>query len=238
MASKAQIAANRKNAKKSTGPKTVEGRETSSMNRLSHGFRSASFQIMECESAEEFEALCQALQDEHQPQTATERILVQKLAEHHWLAQRARDFQGHWLSYENASLSTMPLWLRYESQNDRAFHKCLAELRKVREERRKLEQEARERERQEAALAQRAEIGFERQKQAEAAMAMKKEANDAKVRLTNAKAERVELETAIKGMLEAPCPGNTVLNLNDLKAAIVTALFETLPQKQDLAQAA
>ena len=37
MASDAQIQANQENAKKSTGPKTVEGKRRSSMNAMTHG---------------------------------------------------------------------------------------------------------------------------------------------------------------------------------------------------------
>ena len=37
MASDAQIQANQENAKKSTGPKTVEGKQRSSMNAMTHG---------------------------------------------------------------------------------------------------------------------------------------------------------------------------------------------------------
>jgi hypothetical protein len=67
----------------------------------------------------------------------------------------------------------MSLWMRYETQHERAFQKCLAELRK-RKERRKAEkhetavfQRAEGESRDEAALSQRAEDStnvFERQK--------------------------------------------------------------------------
>jgi len=40
MASPAQIAANRRNALKSTGPKTARGKAIVSRNPLKHGFRS------------------------------------------------------------------------------------------------------------------------------------------------------------------------------------------------------
>jgi hypothetical protein len=68
------------------------------------------------------------------------------------------------------------------------------------------------------------QIGFERQKQMEAAEARKQEAHTAKTTLTNAKSDEVELNTAIKAMIQAPCPGNTTLDLNDLKRAIQVAL--------------
>lgn len=37
MATDAQILANQENSKKSTGPKTVEGKQRSSMNAMTHG---------------------------------------------------------------------------------------------------------------------------------------------------------------------------------------------------------
>ena len=41
MSSKAQVKANRKNAKKSTGPKTAEGKEKVSKNAAKHGLFAA-----------------------------------------------------------------------------------------------------------------------------------------------------------------------------------------------------
>ena len=50
MATQAQIAANRQNSLKSTGPKTPEGRSKSSMNALKHGMRSRKLALLRDES--------------------------------------------------------------------------------------------------------------------------------------------------------------------------------------------
>jgi hypothetical protein len=68
MATPNQIAANKANAQKSTGPKTAEGKAASSLNRLSHGFASHAT-IIPGENPEEFRALVADLMAEHQPAT-------------------------------------------------------------------------------------------------------------------------------------------------------------------------
>ena len=50
MASPAQIAANRLNSRKSTGPRTPEGQAKSSMNALKHGNRSRKLELLREES--------------------------------------------------------------------------------------------------------------------------------------------------------------------------------------------
>ena len=50
MATQAQIAANRQNSLKSTGPKTPEGRSKSSINALKHGMRSRKLALLRDES--------------------------------------------------------------------------------------------------------------------------------------------------------------------------------------------
>ena len=56
MSTKAQVKANRKNAKKSTGPKTTEGKENSSQNATKHGFF-ACHDVIKTESQLEFDML-------------------------------------------------------------------------------------------------------------------------------------------------------------------------------------
>ena len=73
MATKAQIAANRRNAKKSTGPKTAEGKAASCMNALRHGLR-AEKAVLPNENEEEYAKIHMGLQDLYQPQTLISRL--------------------------------------------------------------------------------------------------------------------------------------------------------------------
>ncbi len=214
MSTEAQIKANRENAQKSSGPVTSEGKAVSSQNNFRHGFRGM-FSVRADESASGFESLLTGLVSEHQPATLTEEMLVHKIAEHYWLTQRARRFQNAALesSIEQGQMAKdMNLWIRYETTNERAFYKALNELRRLKSERKK------------------AEIGFERQKQEQAEQPLKMEAEQAKTRLANAKAEALELETAVKATMQAPLPGNTTLDFNDLKPYLEHAVREYAAQ--------
>jgi hypothetical protein len=122
-----------------TGPRTPEGKAKSSLNNLRHGL-TGQFRVLDYESQEEFEEVLEALRDEHQPTTATEDILVSRLAEHAWLSRRAQCLQ------DGAILANSPhnlgLFLRYQTANDRGFHRCLNELSKLRKERRQFESQS------------------------------------------------------------------------------------------------
>jgi len=87
-----QIAANRRNAVKSTGPRTPRGRAVSKMNALKHGILSREVLVrgrLHQESAEEFEALHQRFVDDLQPQGALEEMLVDQIVAAHWRLRRA-----------------------------------------------------------------------------------------------------------------------------------------------------
>jgi len=63
MATKKQIAANRRNAKKCTGPTTPEGKAATSMNNLRHGLRAGTI-ILPGEKQEDFDEIHAGLQDQ------------------------------------------------------------------------------------------------------------------------------------------------------------------------------
>jgi len=141
MSTPAQIAANRRNAKRSTGPRTPEGKAKAALNSISYGF-AASIYFLEDEDPEEFYALQHALIDEFLPDTSTEQILVEKMALNQWLNLRATRLQSKILVI-NQPLLTIPkdlgLLIRYQTTADRAFHKAHAELLKAQKERKNQE---------------------------------------------------------------------------------------------------
>jgi len=79
MATPAQIAANRENAARSTGPRTTDGKAAMNQNALRHGLCSC-VPSMTDESKEEIDGLLDTLRDEYQPVGPTEEILVYKMA--------------------------------------------------------------------------------------------------------------------------------------------------------------
>ncbi|HEY1948021.1 MAG TPA: hypothetical protein VGG97_13495 [Bryobacteraceae bacterium] len=134
-----QIAANQANAQLSTGPKTETGKAASSQNSWKHGLFGV-FRVLDSESQMAYQDLLQSLQTEYNPATPTEAILVERMAQHHWLRNRALHYQNHYLeSGDESSISQLSLFMRYETMHERAFHKCLADLLKLRAEKQKQE---------------------------------------------------------------------------------------------------
>lgn len=88
-----QLEANRRNAERSTGPTTPEGKARSSQNAVKHGLtaRRSVITIGDGEeSIEEYERLLSALQQEFNPETAYERLCVDRIAHLMWQEQRAQ----------------------------------------------------------------------------------------------------------------------------------------------------
>jgi hypothetical protein len=78
-ASEAKIASNRQNSLKSTGPKTVEGKERSRQNGLKHGMAGSGV-VLVAEDVGEVERRNEALQAELAPKSSLGQILVLQLA--------------------------------------------------------------------------------------------------------------------------------------------------------------
>jgi hypothetical protein len=165
MSTEAQIAANRINAEHSTGPKTEEGKAISSRNHYGHGLSTHTYNdiffLLPHESSEAYSLLRITLLDEHRPENETEHILVDRMAQHHWLRSRAQAFEsGCFRDDGTLDEKRLALFMRYRTSHERAFSKCLAELLKLRVEKRKTE------------------IGFESQKRAKEEHTRKQEQHE------------------------------------------------------------
>jgi hypothetical protein len=88
MVSEKQLEANRRNAQKSTGPKTAEGKSNSSRNNLRHGL-TGHISLLPTEDREAHDAFCHELIDGFTPETPMERQLAQSIAEDSWRLNRA-----------------------------------------------------------------------------------------------------------------------------------------------------
>ena len=151
------------------------------------------FQVLPTEDALGFEAFKQALLDEHQPSTITESILVNTMAESHWLGQRAQRLQYSCFDLATGQIADakmFALYLRCESTHTRAFHKSLTDLLKLRSERRK------------------EELGFEAQKIKSEQHEMKKQKHYWEVLRRDAEASHQIAQNTLHNLKAAEeCPG-------------------------------
>ncbi|MBL8564821.1 MAG: hypothetical protein JNM89_03795 [Hyphomicrobiaceae bacterium] len=104
MASERQIRANRANANKSTGPKTIDGKAVSSRNSVTHGLTARQV-VMEWEDPAAFETLRQSLHQEFRPDRSTACRLVEHLAALLWRLRRSAAYESAlitWISHQQA----------------------------------------------------------------------------------------------------------------------------------------
>src|SRR5471032_1600329 len=88
MSSLKQIEANRRNALKSTGPTTPEGKRRSRCNAVRHGL-TAETVIAMIENAEDYQAFEATVTSDYDAESAVERELVLRLASVLWRLRRA-----------------------------------------------------------------------------------------------------------------------------------------------------
>ena len=94
MSTQRQIEANRLNAQKSTGPRSVEGKAVSSRNALKSGL-DAEFQFVLGETREDFAVLQYEYTQRFQPLTPEERFQVDTLIRCEWMLRRFFRVESH-----------------------------------------------------------------------------------------------------------------------------------------------
>src|SRR5271170_4600023 len=130
MATIKQIDANRRNAQKSTGPRTPEGKATVRMNALRHGLRARTV-VLPGENRDEFHQLCDDLEAEWQPQSRTEQFYLEQMAVSQWKLNRMEAGEANLCKEAAISKSQIPLLDRLwkaQSRMERSYARAQREL--------------------------------------------------------------------------------------------------------------
>ena len=142
-----QDKANKKNALKSTGPKTSSGKAISKYNALKHGLLSKEI-LLEDENAEDLTALGRKLRTELVPETELELVLVDRITANVWRLSRVMRIEremiesdrtgafgdktlGGALSADFSNSDTYGKLIRYETSIERGMYKALHELQRL-----------------------------------------------------------------------------------------------------------
>jgi hypothetical protein len=149
MSSELQQIAPRTNGAKSRCPITEGGKQASSLNSRTHGLLSKKV-ILAGESEDEFDAVLASFFDEYQPETATERDLIERMATARWRQKRVceirrpRYHEGE--GYETQAFvasrtlsddsRVLEVLHRYEARFERQFHAALTAFLNLRAKRR------------------------------------------------------------------------------------------------------
>ncbi len=156
MATKRQIEAKRRNARRSTGPRTEVGKVRASRNALRHGLTSRQV-VLADEDGEAYEELRRDLHAELRPESEIERLLVNRIAAQQWRLARVpaletalferlrRDALGQdeglgaaW-TRDGSTTGALVRLNRYEGALERNLLRLLGELRREQGERRRNE---------------------------------------------------------------------------------------------------
>jgi hypothetical protein len=159
MISERQLEANRRNAAKSHGPTTPEGRAAVRHNALKHGLTAAEVILPTTEDKLEFDQFQASFVEECQPVGPIEQVLVEDIVVNRWRMTRVRKMEPGFFALRQEALKDMMkdafstldaqahlalIFLddarnadalgkmsRYEARFERSFHKALKELQRL-----------------------------------------------------------------------------------------------------------
>jgi len=131
--SNSQAEINRANSQHSTGPKTPDGKKTSSMNALSHGLTSQTV-VMPAEDPHAYQLHLKSFTGEYHPQGATEANLVQALADTSWRLNRVAALETNLLTLgvtaeaQSKALANLSM---HSQRLSRQFERTVTQLREL-----------------------------------------------------------------------------------------------------------
>ena len=108
MSTEAQILANRRNAQKSTGPHTREGKSAVSQNAVKHGLLTRR-DVISSESQADFDLYREQMFDELDPVSPMESMLAERIVTLSWRLKRVCRIQNQTIDAMNAANTSSPL---------------------------------------------------------------------------------------------------------------------------------
>ncbi len=157
MTTNKQIAANRRNARKSTGPRTEEGKERSSRNAVKHGLTSRRV-VLADEDPKEYMEFRIEIHEDLRPMGSLETSLANRITAQTWRLARVPAIETEmidalrpnastgdgslgkiWQKDESSYGGSLARLSRYETSLERSLMRLLAEFRRVQDRRLKLE---------------------------------------------------------------------------------------------------
>ena len=151
MSTRAQRRANQRNAQASTGPRTLEGKQTSARNAIRHNLSGTTFVLLPGEDRTAFNCLASDYTNEWRPRTPHETFLVTQMVQARWRLNRiarmeAEVYDAMFLRFgegqtdEGAIIiasavnpdDTLRKLHRYAQDAERSYHRAVRELRQYR----------------------------------------------------------------------------------------------------------
>jgi hypothetical protein len=139
--SEAKLAANRANAELSTGPRSAEGKQRSSLNAMKHGLTGRTV-VLPKENKEEYLAFAKRIVDSLDPETPVEEELAQCIADQYWRLRRVKAIEDGLVEQGEATLQHFTTLGIYVQRIERGLKEAERRLREM-QTRRKEEEAAR-----------------------------------------------------------------------------------------------
>jgi len=141
--SRGRAAINRANAQHSTGPRTSEGKQRSSLNALRHGVTSQAI-VLPSEDPETYQRHLQSFIDEYKPKGPTEAHFVETLADTTWRLKRVAAFEARLMTGDavdclHDQIRALATVSTHGHRLERQFQSARRQLQEIQEARRQQE---------------------------------------------------------------------------------------------------
>jgi len=123
MATERQIAANRLNARKSTGPRTPHGKAVSRMNAYRHGMRSLTI-VIPGEDHDLYDRIYAAMCREYQAHTEPEQFLVRQMVDAQWRLERLKGIETALLDQPEIDTVELDRISRWQVRLENSYYKA------------------------------------------------------------------------------------------------------------------